>query len=102
MMVLAEVGAIHTDAKIVIYPCNPRVSLKIFNNEKRGRMRFVGAESNLEISSYDINTFVIDINNCVIFAEGKRVDCKLNHNVPGTTNSRFSGAFCVISKGKSR
>ena len=71
MMVLAEVGAIHTDAKIVIYPSNPRVSLKIFNNEKRGRMRFVGAESNLEISSHDINTFVIDINNCVIFAENQ-------------------------------
>jgi hypothetical protein len=66
MMVLAEVVAIHTVAKIVIYPCNPRVSLKIFNNEKRGRMRFAGGESGLQISSYDINTFVIDINNRVI------------------------------------
>ena len=71
MMELVDVVAVHTVAKIVIYPCNPRVSLKIFNNEKRGRMRFVGAESNLEISSYDINTFVININDCVIFAENQ-------------------------------
>ena len=32
MMELVDVVAVHTVAKIVIYPCNPSVSLKIFNN----------------------------------------------------------------------
>jgi hypothetical protein len=32
MMELADVVAVHTVAKLVIYPGNPNVSVKIFNN----------------------------------------------------------------------
>ena len=32
MMELADVVAVHTIAKLVIYPGNPNVSVKIFNN----------------------------------------------------------------------
>ena len=33
MMELADVVAVHTVAKLVIYPGNPNVSVKIFNND---------------------------------------------------------------------
>ena len=35
MMELADIVAVHTVAKLVIYPGNPNVSVKIFNNDFR-------------------------------------------------------------------
>ena len=35
MMELADVVAVHAVAKLVIYPGNPNVSVKIFNNDFR-------------------------------------------------------------------
>ena len=34
-MELADIVAVHTVAKLVIYPGNPNVSVKIFNNDFR-------------------------------------------------------------------
>ena len=77
MMVLAEVAAIHTVAKIVISPGNARVSLKIFKNTALADGAVEGLKSGSDISNYDINTFVSDVNYYVISIKNQCVKYKL-------------------------